>query len=220
MKRFIKEFLLENWSLKITALLLALILWQFVRGEPVPASVVRIPIQVQLPRQMEVTSERPTMIEVTMRGTAFSNEWFGQPLPNCIVNLQDAKEGEHTVQLNTNNIQVPKGSGIEVLQVNPAKALIVLQQTISKLVPISAPIQGEPARGFEVYGKQTKPASIIITGPRSHIEPVREIFTESLSIRNHKKSSRFFVWLNNKDSFIRASLNNPIQVDVQIGPRR
>jgi YbbR domain-containing protein len=220
MKRFIKEFFLENWSLKITALLLALILWLFIRGEPSPSSVVRIPIQVQLPSQMEVTSERPTMIEVTMRGAAFSNVWFGRPLPNCIVNLQDAKEGEHTVQLNTDNIQVPKGAGIEVLQVNPTRALIVLQQTISKLVPISAPIRGEPARGFEIYGKQLKPSSIIITGPRSHIEPVREILTEVISLRDQNQSSRFFVGFNIKDSFIRTSLNNPVQVDVQIGPRR
>ena len=29
MKRFIQEYLLENWSLKATAILLALILWLF-----------------------------------------------------------------------------------------------------------------------------------------------------------------------------------------------
>jgi YbbR domain-containing protein len=220
MKRFIKEFLLENWSLKLTALLLALILWMFIRGEPGPASVVRIPIQVQLPSQMEITSERPTMIEVTMRGAAFSNVWFGQPLPNCIVNLQNANEGEHTVQLSADNIQVPKGSGIEVLQVNPAKALIILQKTISRLVPISAPIQGEPARGFEVYGKQIRPSSIVITGPRLHIEPVREIFTEAVSIRDQKQSGRFFVGFNIKDNLIRTAQNNPVQVDIEIGPRR
>jgi YbbR domain-containing protein len=220
MKRFIKEFLLENWSLKATAILLSLILWLFVKGEPGPESVVRVPIQVLLPRQMESTNERPSMIEVTMRGAAFSSMWFGQPLPNCIINLQDKKEGEHLIPLSTDNIQVPKGSGIEVLQVNPAKVSITLQRTISKSIPITVPIQGAPAHGFEIYGKQIKPSSIIVTGPRSYIEPLRQVFTEPVSINGQKQSVRLFVDLNLKDSAIRTSPNNPVQIDIQIGPHR
>ncbi len=220
MKRFIKEFLLENWSLKTTALLLSLILWLFVRGEPGPESVVRVPIQVQLPSRMEIINERPTMVEVTMRGAVFSNRWFGQPLPNCIINLQSVKEGEHIVGLNTDNIQVPKGSGIEVLQVNPAKVHITLQQTLSKVVPITVPIQGKPARGFEVYGKQIKPSFITITGPRKHIEPVHQVSTEVVSINDQKQSGHFLVGFNIKDNFVRPTPNNPVHVDIQIGPHR
>jgi len=93
MKRFFQELLLENWSLKLTAVLLSLILWLFVRGEPGPERVVAVPLEVLLPRQMEITNQRPTSVEVTMRGAAFSNMLFSQPLPTCIIDLQDAKEG-------------------------------------------------------------------------------------------------------------------------------
>ena len=71
--------LLENWSLKTTAILLPLILWQCVRGEPGPERVVAVPLEVQLPRHMEITNERPKTVEVTMRGAALSNMWFSQP---------------------------------------------------------------------------------------------------------------------------------------------
>ena len=220
MKRFIKEYILENWGLKATAVLLALVLWLFVRGEPGPERVVAIPLEVQVPRHMEITNERPTTVEVTMRGAAFSNMWFSQPLPTCIIDLQGATEGEHVIALTPENVKTPKGSGVEVLQVNPARVTLVLEQTVSKEVPIVVPVHGEPARGFDVYARSSKPAAIIITGPRSRIEPVREISTEAVSIAGQKQSVRFFVALNIKDNAIRTPLNNPVQVDIQIGPHR
>jgi YbbR domain-containing protein len=221
MKRFIKEILLENWSLKATAVLLALILWLFVRGEPGPERVLSVALEVQLPRLMEITNERPKTVEVTMRGAAFSNMLFSQPVPNCIVDLQKAFEGEHVVTLSPDNVRFPKGSGIEVLQITPARIDIVLQKTISKEVPVIVPVRGTPAQGFEIYSKQIKPSSLIISGPRSHIESVWEISTDAVSIYDQKQSGRFFVGLNLRDNFVRTSLSNPVvQVDVMIGPRR
>jgi YbbR domain-containing protein len=206
MKRFIREYLLENWSLKATAILLGLILWLFVRGEPGPERVVAVPLEVQVPRQMEITNERPTTIEITMRGAAFSNILFSNPLPTCIVDLQ--------------NVKIPKGSGIEVLQVNPTRVTVVLEKTISKRVPIVVPIQGEPAQGFEIYSKSSKPDSVEVSGPRSHIDAVTAISTDAVSIADQRQSSRFFVRLNPNDNLVRAALANPVQVDIQIGPRR
>ncbi len=220
MKRSIKEILLENWSLKTTALLLSLVLWLFVRGEPGPERVVAVPLEVQLPRHMETTNERPSTVEVTMRGAAFTNMWFSQPLPNCIIDLQGNKEGEHVIKLSPENVRVPKGSGIEVLHVNPSRVSIVLEQTISKEVPIAVPVQGEPARGYEIYAKTIKPSFVIVSGPRSHIEPFTAALTETVSLRELKQSERFYVNLNLKDNFVRTSLNNPVQADFQIGPRR
>jgi YbbR domain-containing protein len=220
MKRFIKEYLLENWSLKTTAILLALILWLFVRSEPGPERVIAVPLEVQVPSHMEITNERPTTVEVTMRGAAFSNMWFGQALPSCIIDLQKANEGRHVVALTPENIKIPKGSGIEVLQVNPARVTLVLERTVSKEVPVVVPVRGEPARGYEIYGKSSKPATIVVTGPRSHVEPVSDVPTEAVVINGQKQSARFFVSLSLKDNAIRTSLANPVQADIQIGLRR
>jgi YbbR domain-containing protein len=181
---------------------------------------VAVPLEVQVPQQMEIVNERPTSVEVTMRGAAFSNMWFGQPLPACIIDLQGAQEGEHTISLTPDNVKTPRGSGIEVLQVNPVRVTLVLEKTISKEVPVNVPVRGEPAQGFEIYGRSSKPATAIVTGPRSHIDPLREISAEPVSIGGLNQSARFFVGLNIRDNAIRTSSANPVQVDIQIGPRR
>jgi hypothetical protein len=221
MKRFIKKYLLENWILKTTALLLALILWLFVRGEPGPERVVAVPLEVQLPRLMEITNDRPSTIEITMRGPAYSNILFSQPsLPTCIVDLQGAKEGEHFLTLTPENVRIPQGSGIEVLQVNPSRIRFVLERTISKEVPITVPVQGELPQGYEVYSKSWKPTIVLVTGPRSQIETERSVPTETVSLTDLKQSARFFVRLNPGKSSIRTAINDPVQVDIVVGPRR
>jgi YbbR domain-containing protein len=220
MKRFIKEYLLENCNLKATALLLALVLWLFVRGEPGPERVVTIPLEVQVPSQMEIVNERVTTIEVTMRGAAISSKWFNSPLPTCVIDLQRAQEGEHAVTLTPDNVRVPKGSGIEILQLNPTRVLLLLERTVSKEVPIIVPIRGKPPRGFEIYGKSQYPTSLLVTGPRSRIESLTEVSTEAVSLIEQKQSARFSVNLSLKNNAIRTSWVNPIQVDIQIGPHR
>jgi YbbR domain-containing protein len=219
MKRF-KEILFENRSLKLMALLLALLLWLFVRAEPGPVRVVAVPLEVQLSRNMEITNERPSTVEVTMRGAAFSTMWFSQPLPTCIINLTGAAEGEHVVNLTPENIRIPKGTGIDILQVNPARVRLVLEKTITKEVPIAVPTKGEPARGYEIYGRFSKPATTLITGPRSHVDQTDEVQTEPVNINGQKQSVRSFVSLNIKDNTIRTSVSEPVQADIQIGPRR
>jgi len=222
MRRLIHEYILENWSLKLTALLLALMLWMIVRSEPGLERVIRgVPLEIQLPRHMEITKEEPTSVEVTVRGAALSDLILSQPVPTtCLIDLSGAAEGEHVITLTPENVRISKGSGIEVIQVNPARVTMMLERTVSKEVPITVPVRGELARGFEIYARISKPASTIITGPRSHIEPVREIPTEVVSISEQKQSTRFFVGLNIKDNFIRTSTPTPIQVDIQVGPRR
>lgn len=218
MKRFIREYVLENWTLKATALLLALLLWLFVRGEPGPERVVTIPLEVQLPSQMEIVNDRITTVEVTMRGANLSGKWFNTPLPTCVIDLQKAREGEHPVTLTRDNIRVPKGSGIEILQVNPARVVLVLERTVSKDVPVVVPLRGEVPQGFEILSQTQNPTRLTVTGPRSRIESIAEISTEAIELSGQKQSARFFVNLNLKNNAIRTSWVDPVQVDIDIGP--
>ena len=213
MNRFLREYILKNWSLKVTAILLTLILWLFVHGEPGPEREVAVPLEVLVPRQMEITNERPSTINVTMRGSI-------QPLPTCIVDLQEASEGEHTVVLTPDNVRIPQGSRIQVLHLNPAQFEIKLEQTLSKEVDIVVPIQGELPKGFEVYRKSSQPDRMIVRGPRSQIESLEEISTEAISIADLKQTTSFFVRLSLGDRPIRPASTDPIQMDIRVGPRR
>jgi YbbR domain-containing protein len=80
--------------------------------------------------------------------------------------------------------------------------------------------RGQPAPEYDVYAKSSSPSKIIISGPRSHVEKIKEVSTESVSIAGQKSSVRVFVNLNIKDPTIHTSPIGPVEVNVQIGVRR
>ncbi len=217
--RIIREYIFQNWALKLTSVLLAWILWLFVRGEPGAERVITVPLEVRIPRDMEITNERPNSVDVTVRGT-ISNTWFGQSIPTCSIDLQGFDEGEHVVPLTPDNVRIPRAAGLQVLKVNPARVTLVLEKTISKEVPVIVPTRGDPAPGYDIYGKSALPNTILITGPRSHVERIQHISTEPVPVTGQKQTIRMFASLNIRDNMVRSTPVGPIEVQVVLGPHR
>lgn len=217
--KIVRDIFLNNWGLKITSILLAFILWLLVRGDS-GTGIITIPLEIRnIPRNMEITSDRPSTVEATVRGS-ISNMWFGQPVPTCVIDLNDAEEGERIIPLGPENIRFPRASGVEVIGVRPPRLRLMLERTTSKEVPIVMVHEGEPAPGFEIYSISVNPPTTVITGPRSRVEPVREVSTERISVSGQQESLRALANLNIRDSLIHTSPARPVAVTVEIGVRR
>jgi len=209
---FIKEKLLENWFLKLTAIVLALILWLFIQGDPGRLTPVEASVEIQgLPGDMEITSELPRSVQVTIRGAR-------QEL-KCVIDLQDTKEGENIIPLR-DYIKSTRGLAVEVSRVDPSQITLMLEKTVSKEVAVSVPVEGDPADGFDIYEKILNPDRVTITGPQSRVTQIEEISTEVVDINDRRQSANFLVRLNLGDGNIRSSLSNPVEVEIRIGPNR
>jgi YbbR domain-containing protein len=215
---FAKDVLLRNWAIKLTAVFLAFLLWLAVRGEPPAERVITVPLEIIIPADMQITGERPGTVEVTLRGSA-SSMWFGQPFPSCRVDLGDATEGEHEIPLTPADVRVPRAAGIEVLSVRPARLRLTLEKTISKAVPVRV-VRGDPPLDLEVYSVRVDPPRVTITGPRSHVEKIREISTENISLSGQRESIRTYARLDIPDAAVHAVPSSPVQVSIQLGVRR
>ena len=127
--------------------------------------------------------------------------------------------GRQSVPLSDRNVQMPRTSGLELVAIRPARVRLVLERTTSKEVPVRA-LLGEPPPEFDVYGVSPNPSKVVITGPRSQVQGVREVPTENVSLSGQRESFRTFVNLNIRDSTIHSTPVGPIEVAVQMGPHR
>jgi YbbR domain-containing protein len=217
--RLIKELLLENWGLKLTAIFLAFFLWLVVRGDPSGERIISVSLEIRLARNMEITSERPNTVDVTVRG-AFSNLWFSTSIPTYVIDLQTYDEGEHVILLSPQNVRFPRASGLEPIAVRPARLKIKLERTAIKEVPIKVATRGEPGPGIDIYEIAAKPPTAILSGPRSGVEPLREVPTEPITLTAQRQSIRRFVNLDIRDDAIHSTPAGPIEVNIQLGPHR
>ena len=216
MSERVRDLFLENWSLKLAALAIACFLWFVVRGDSGAERVITVPLEVQIPRNMEITNERPSTVDVTIRGPA-GTMWFGQAIPVCTVDLQEAEEGEHVLPLSERNVQMPRG--LDMIAIRPARVRLVLERTTSKEVSVRA-LLGDPPPEMDIYSVSLNPSKVVITGPRSHVQGVREVNTESVPLTGQREAFRTFVNLNIRDTAIHSTPVGPIEVAVELGPHR
>ncbi|MFH1573343.1 MAG: CdaR family protein, partial [Acidobacteriota bacterium] len=218
---FVREILLNNWTLKLTAIFLAFFLWLSIHGDRDVERILTVPLEIRVPRNMEVTNERPSFVEVTVRGTPTSlGIWPSAPSAYTI-DLQTAGEGTHEVPLSPGNVRIPTGSGLEVVRVSPPRIPLVLEQTVTREVAVAAPVlQGEPQDGFDVYAVVHRPTRVQITGPRSHVEPVSEVATVPVAVTGLDQSLRTFARLVLENHSLRVEPPGPVEVNIQIGVHR
>jgi len=216
--RFIREILLKNWGLKLTSLLIAFALWLMLRGSQ-GERIIMVPLTVQIPRSMEIVNERPNMVEITARG--FLANLTGS-LPNMTYNidLQSSGEGEQTIPLSPAGVRISPASGLTVIRVNPARINLILEKVISKDVPVKVPIRGTPAPGFDFYQVTCQPSIVSISGPRSDVNPIKEVETDPVSIEAQSSSFHQTVNFHIPDVDIHTSPVGPVEADIELGPHR
>jgi len=218
---FIRRVFLENWLLKLTAITLAFFLWLSVRGDRNVERILTVSLEIRIPRNMEITNDRPSFVEVTVRGTPTNLGFLPPGPPAYTIDLQSAGEGTHDVPLSAANVRISAASGLEVLRVSPPRITLVLEQTITKEVPVVLPpLRGEPASGFDIYKVTYWPTRIAISGPRSRVNPVGQINTAPVSVDGLSQSLRTFASLRIEDHSIRAEPAGPVEVNVQLGVHR
>jgi hypothetical protein len=114
---------------------------------------------------------------------------------------------------------MPRTTGVEVVALRPARVTIVLERTTSKEVPVN-PALGEPPAGYEIYSWSVFPRTVVITGPRTQVDRVREVQTERVPLENAREPFRTWVQLNIADPDLHSNQAGPLEVGVDLGPRR
>jgi YbbR domain-containing protein len=212
----LRDLIAKHGWLKFSALLLAFALWLMVRGDE-SERVVTVPLAVQVPRNMEIVSERPSTVEVTVSGG--SNLSGRLPEMTYTIDLHEAAEGQHTVPLTLDGVWVNPTADVRVVRVSPARVSIELERIVSRELPVRALLQGNPPDGMEVYEVACEPGISQVTGRRSQIDPLREVTTAPVIVSRQEQSFQTKVNIRLQSDDIHASPAE-VQVRVELGARR
>ena len=117
---FFHNWILNNWHLKLFALLAAFLLWSTYTSEPSAevAFVVRIEFR-NLSPQLEIAGEFPTQVRLHVRGRSTMLRRLTPSDLGITVDLADARPGEMLVQLKPEMIETPYGTSI--VSISPAE---------------------------------------------------------------------------------------------------
>ena len=210
-----KQFLTQNWALKLFSILLAFLLWYTIASETDSVITRTVPLEFQgIPANMEITGETATEVSVQLRASStLLNEMSPADVAG-IIYLAGEGPGSKEEALTSANIQTP--FGVEVLRIEPLRVQFNLERTLTRTLPVQEVVEGEPAEDYEVITSFVIPSTVTVVGPASNIGPLESMLTTSIRIDGARSTVREFADLNVSDPLVRLESFSQYEVHVEI----
>jgi YbbR domain-containing protein len=202
-------------GLKILSLVLAALIWLLVSGEQIVERALRIPLEfTNLPAQLELVGEPPTVVDVRVRGSsgALSRVATGELV--AVLDLRTARPGQRLFHLTGVDVRAP--FGVEVVQISPSNVSIAFESSATKVLPVRPGIEGEPADGYIAGTVKSDPATVEVIGPTSAVARLTAALTEPVSIAGATGPVKDMVNIGLADPSVRLVEPGSAEVTVNI----
>jgi YbbR domain-containing protein len=187
-EKLLRKIFLEDWSLKLLSLAIAIVLWLVVTGQNQPVTAhVNVQLNFIRPQMLEISNDPPRAVDVMLTGSRSKLDDLTALDLVATVDLSDQRAGERVLRL-ADKAQISLPQGVKVDGFQPSAIPIHLEPIIERQVMIEAKLEGKPDDGYEVYGVRPSKGSVTVRGPESHVNAIPKVFTESIWLSGHKQS--------------------------------
>lgn len=206
------------WALRITALVLALLLFFYAKSqestgqtsalEPQIDIITDVPLEAYYDKENLIVSGLPETVDVTIEGpmqivmrTKLAKDF------TVFVDLNTLLIGEHSVQIQSENLS-------EKLNVSfdPEVLDIVIEEKVTEEVKVEPELNSQLiAEGYELLGMSAEPNTVLVTGAKSVIDSISYV---KATINGEDEIKESFT----KESTVKVLDNNLNKLDVVIEP--
>ena len=219
-EKLLRRVFIEDWSLKLLSLAIAIVLWLLVTGQNQPVTAhLNVQLNFIRPQALEISNDPPRTVDVMLTGSRNKLDDLTSLDLVATVDISDQHAGERVLRL-ADRAQISLPQGIKVDGYQPSAIPIRLEEIVDRQVTIEPKLEGQPADGFEVYGVYPNKGSVSIRGPASRVNSLQKVLTESIWLVGRKESfTAANVAIDVPDP--KVDLLEPVvNVNVEIGERR
>ena len=173
----------NDLTLKAFSLIIAIVLWSYVMSEvnpDRPETVRNIPVAFNnieaLDRQgLVLMDPKEANVTVRVNGRKFDMANFDSKSIKAYVDLSGYGEGQIKVPV---NVVIEDFNNIRVERIEPSEILFKFDKLISKQKAVTVHTEGNLDSNYVLGDITTKPASVLISGPRSWVNEVAEVIVK------------------------------------------
>jgi YbbR domain-containing protein len=204
-------------GLKFVSIALAALLWVAVAGEQTVERSLRIPLEfTNLPSQLEVVGDAPTVVDVRVRGSSGALNRIAAGELVAVLDLRSARTGQRLFHLSGDEVRTP--FGVDVVQVNPSTVSMSFEPSGSKVVPVVPTVDGEPADGFVVGTVTAEPSTVEVLGPVTVLSRLTQAITEPVTVTGASAPITEMVNIGVADASVRLRTPQTARVAVVVTP--
>jgi YbbR domain-containing protein len=179
----VRGWIINNWPVKLTALVLATVLWAAVAAEEPTTQLVPVQLHVEPPPGRALRGSIPPVQAVYVGSTRELIKLYSSP-PTIRRVLPDTLSGtEYTLVLAPEDLVVRRNVNVRAQDVQPRTVSVLLDDVARRLVPVVPRVRIVPDSGYAVVGGiAVAPASVAALGPESAIRELDTVHTVSLEL--------------------------------------
>lgn len=221
-KRVAKKVFLDDWPMKLIALIVSVSLWMIVSGETVKGTLT-VPLTLRTADNAELSSTPVQEVEIVVMGDKRKIDRLAERKGDLAIyrDLSDLPVGDSVLELKPENVSIDLPAGLRLTDIRPGRIAIRLEAVLERDVPVKAETAGAVAENSEIYSETVIPQRVRVRGPASFMNTLEYVSTEKVDIDN--KSSDFianqvFVTLSNPKA--RLLVDAVVDVAFRIGEKR
>jgi YbbR domain-containing protein len=187
-EKLLRKVFLEDWSLKLLSLAIAMVLWLVVTGQNQPVTAhVNVQLNFIRPQMLEISNDPPRTVDVMLTGSRNKLDDLTALDLVATVDISDQRAGERVLRL-ADKAQISLPQGVKVDGFQPSAIPIRLEPIIERQIVIEPKLEGKPDEGYEVYSVRPSKGSVTVRGPESRVNAIQKVFTESIWLSGHKQT--------------------------------
>lgn len=220
-KHVIRKIFLEDWGLKLTALVITFGLWFGVTGLSTPTDKrFSVPLAPSISNNAEITNALPPEVDIVLSGDKRKLDQLNKNDLTATLDLTDVAPGDRVVSLTPDNVYVNLPPGIKLTEIQPGRIAVNLEAVEERELEVRAETKGAPAAGFEIYTTFVSPPRVKVRGPASVVRTLDAVETAKIDLSGKKNdftAAQIAVSVANPSVTV---FNTVVDVFFRIGERR
>jgi hypothetical protein len=187
----LRGWLLDNLGLKLTALLLAVLVYLNVYTDRPNTMVVSFPLEfTDLPDSLALSGPAPSVVQAELGGTGKQLILLRLKEPRLRLSMSGASAGHFSRALAPTDLPLPPGGGLTVENlVGPRVVEVDIDRRSRRDVPVRVKVEGAPAAGYYWNGVAiAQPKVVQVSGPRSAIAKLDTLDLQPVRIDGRRDS--------------------------------
>jgi YbbR domain-containing protein len=179
----LKKLFLNNWGLKTSALLLAVLVWAIISGQEKSYSekTLKIPIEIiNVSPNLEVVNLQPEEARVSLKGTA---NLISEIRPENMAIKIDLKNINESSKLNyfaEDYLEIPQG--IQIISLHPKMIEVHVEEFDTKELPVKIRFRGQLKETLRLKEAKVIPDRVTIIGYKSQLSNITVVMTEEVNL--------------------------------------
>ncbi len=216
----LKKLFFNNWGLKASALVLALLVWAVISGREGAYSEksLKIPVEViNVSENIEVVNLRPEEVTVSLKGASKFVAAVSPESHPIRIDLMNIKESSKLNYFAEDYLEIAEG--VQVVSIHPKMIEVFVEEFATRELPVKIRFRGHLAPLLRLKSARVVPDRVVVMGYKSQVSDIDAVWTEEVDLDGVKASLNRRLDLKRTPDILKFRDHRDVELQLEIEDR-